>query len=131
MLAFVNASLYQCHMINLRHLYGAFLYSLAGLKRGWREQAFRHEVLVLLVMPFILWLIRPGLVWSAALLAAWLLVMALELLNSAIEETLDLITKESNIHVKYGKDLASAAVFFAICANGLLWAVMLYGRFMA
>jgi diacylglycerol kinase (ATP) len=115
-------------MINLRHLYGAFLYSLAGLKRGWQEQAFRHEALVLLVMPLMLWLIRPGLIWSVALLAAWLLVMALELLNSAIEETLDLITKESNIHVKHGKDLASAAVFLAVCANGLLWACMLWGR---
>ena len=116
-------------MINVRHLYGALLYSLAGLRRGWREQAFRHEALVLLIMPFVLWLIRPGLVWSAALLAAWLLVMAVELLNSAVEETLDLITRESNIHVKYGKDLASAAVFLTICANGLLWAVMLCGRF--
>ena len=116
-------------MINLRHLYGAFLYSLAGVKRGWQEQAFRHEALVLLIMPLILWIIRPGLVWSVVLLAVWLLVMAIELLNSAIEETLDLITKESNIHVKYGKDLGSAAVFLAICANGLLWIVMLWGRF--
>ena len=116
-------------MINLRHLYGATLYSLAGLKRGWQEQAFKHEVLVLLVMPLILWLIRPGLVWSAALLAAWLLVMVIELLNSAIEETLDLITKEHNIHVKYGKDMASAAIFLALCANGLLWMCMLWGRF--
>jgi len=118
-------------MINLRHLYGAFLFSLAGLRRGWQEQAFRHEALVLLIMPLALWIIRPGLVWSAALLAAWLLVMAIELLNSAIEETLDLITKDTNIHVKYGKDLASAAVFFAICANGLLWVVMLWGRYLS
>ena len=116
-------------MINLRHLYGATLYSLAGLRRGWQEQAFRHEALVLLAMPLALWLIRPGLAWSVALLSAWLLVMAIELLNSALEETLDLITKETNIHVKYGKDLASAAVFLAICANGLLWAVMLWGCF--
>ena len=118
-------------LLNVRHLYGALLYSLAGLKRGWREQAFRHEALVLLIMPFALWFIRPGLVWSVTLLAAWLLVMALELLNSAVEETLDLITKETNIHVKYGKDLASAAVFLTICANGLLWACMLWGRFIA
>ena len=116
-------------LLNLRHLYGATLYSLAGLKRGWKEQAFRHEALVLLVMPLILWLIRPGLVWSVALLAAWLFVMAIELLNSAIEETLDLITRENNIHVKHGKDMASAAIFLALCANGLLWAAMLWGQF--
>ena len=118
-------------MLNFRHLYGALIYSLSGIKRGCREQAFRHEALVFLIMPFALWLIRPGAAWSAALLAAWLLVMALELLNSAIEETLDLITKDSNIHVKYGKDMASAAVFLAICANGLLWAFMLWGRYIA
>jgi len=115
--------------INFRHLYGALLYSLAGIRRAWQEQAFRHEVLVLLIMPFALWLIRPGLVWSAALLAAWLLVMAIELLNSAVEESLDLITRDSNIHVKYGKDMASAAVFLTICANALLWGVMLWERF--
>lgn len=114
-------------IINPKHLRGALLYSFAGLKRAWQgEQAFRHETLLIPVMLLLLCLIRPGLAWSAGLMAAWLFVMALELLNSAIEEAFDLISPEQNIHVKYGKDMASAAIFMALCANGLLWLCMLW-----
>lgn len=113
-------------LINPRHLARAALYSLAGLRRAWQnEQAFRHEVLLLPVMLLLLLFFKPGLGWSAALLAGWFLVMALELLNSAIEEAFDLISPEYNIHVKHGKDLASAAIFIAVCVNGLLWLLML------
>ena len=109
-------------LINLRHFLRAGLYSLDGLKRAWSgEQAFRHEVLVLVCIPFLLFVLRPGAGWCAAAVAGWLLVMALELLNSAIEESFDLITREQNIHVKYGKDMASAAILLGLIANGVLW----------
>ena len=109
-------------LIDLRHLFRAGLYSLDGLKRAWvGEQAFRHEVLVLCCIPLLLFFLKPGAGWSAAALCAWLFVMALELLNSAVEEAFDLITKEQNIHVKYGKDMASAAVLLGLIANGILW----------
>lgn len=112
--------------INPLHLFGALRYSLSGLRIAWKEQAFRHEVLLLPVMSALLLLLRPGFVWSLTLIVAWLLVMVVELLNSAIEEALDLITKDFNIHVKYGKDMASAAVFICVCINGLLWGCMLW-----
>lgn len=114
-------------LVNIHHLAGATRYSLAGLKRAWQgEQAFRHEVLVLCAMPFLLVLLSPGAAWCAAAVAGWLFVMGFELLNSAIEEAFDLITKERNDHVKFGKDMASAAIFLALVANGVLWVCMLW-----
>lgn len=113
-------------MINLRHLTGALRYSLAGLRRAWKEQAFKHEVLLLPIIFLLLAFIRPGAGWTAALIAAWLLVMALELLNSAIEEAFNLISPDYNPHVKYGKDMASAAIFMGLLVNGVLWLCMLW-----
>lgn len=114
-------------LISLKHLYHATLYSLAGLKRAWRsEQAFRHEVLLLLLIILLLLVLSPGPAWCAAALFGWLAVMALELLNSAIEESFNLISPEYNEHVKYGKDMASAAIFVALVANGILWLFLLY-----
>jgi len=113
-------------LINIPHLIGAAKYSLAGIKRAWQgEQAFRHEVLTLPVMFVILFLVCPGTGWTAILMTGWFVVMSLELLNSAIEEVFDLISPEYNIHVKHGKDLASAAIFICVCLNIGLWVFML------
>ncbi len=112
-------------LLNPGHLLGAAGYSLAGLARAWREeQAFRHEVLVLPVL--VVLLLATGKSWSVALLvlAAWLFVMAAELLNSAVENAFDLITREPDDRVKAGKDMASAAIFLAISANAALWIVV-------
>ena len=117
-------------MINFRHACRALIYSLAGLRRAWsNEQAFRHEVLLLPVMVVLLAFLRPGAAWTAGLIAAWLFVLALELLNSAIEEAFNLISPDYNIHVKFGKDMASAAIFVSLLANGVLWLGMLFSRF--
>lgn len=119
-------------LINFRHLVGAFNYSLAGLKRAWQgEQAFRHEVIIFPLMLLLLCVLRPGFAWAAAIIVSWLLVMAFELVNSAIEEAFNLISPEYNIHVKYGKDMASAAIFVAIAGHLVLWACMLLGMFAA
>ena len=112
-------------LIDFRHLAKAGVYALAGLRRGWRENAFRHEALMLPVIIILLLCIRPGYGWSAAAIIAWLLVMALELLNSAIEEAFDLITTAQNEHVKFGKDMASGAIFLGLVANAVLWICML------
>ena len=117
-------------MINFRHAYGALRYSLAGLRRAWNnEQAFKHEVLLLPIMIVILAVARPGAGWVAGLIAGWLFVLALELLNSAIEEAFNLISPDYNAHVKFGKDMASAAIFMSLLANGVLWLGMLFSRF--
>lgn len=109
-------------LINLGHLFGAAGYSLAGLARAWRqEQAFKHEVLVLAALAVILWLTGKPFGLSLVVLGAWLMVMAVELLNSAIENAFDMITQERDDRVKAGKDMASAAILLAIAANVGLW----------
>lgn len=114
-------------LINLHHLFRAAAYSLAGLKRAWQnEQAFRHEVLLVPVIVILLFALRPGPGWTAAALFGWLLVMALELLNSAIEEAFNLISPEYNEHVKFGKDMASAAIMLCLFGNGVLWLCLLW-----
>ena len=113
-------------LIDPKHLIRAGIYALAGWGRAIRtEQAFRHEALALPVIVVVLCFIRPGLIWSVVLVVTWLLIMAFELVNSAIEEAFDLITKDYNEHVKYGKDMASGAILITLVINGILWVTML------
>ena len=107
---------------NLKHLEGATQNSLSGLVFAWKgEQAFRHEVVVLVILVFMLLL--TGRSWAGWLLVlgGWIGVMVVELLNSAIEEAFDLVTTEWNARVKRGKDLASAAIFLAMLINFGIW----------
>ena len=108
--------------INISHLLGATKYSLAGLNRAWNEeQAFRHEVIVLGLLAVLLIVTEKSVGLSLLALGGWLIVMSIELLNSAVENAFNLITLERHDRVKAGKDMASAAIFLAIAANVGLW----------
>ena len=109
-------------LLNPRHLLGATRHSLAGLVRAWRgEQAFRHEVGVLVTLLLALVVTRKGVGDGLLVIGGWLGVMAVELLNSAIEEAFDLISTEWNARIKAGKDMASAAIFVAMIVNVGIW----------
>src|SRR3954470_5158717 len=90
-------------------LWHATGYSLAGLKAGWGETAFRLEACLSFVMlPLAFWLGRSWI--EVALLAgSVLLVMAVELLNTAIESAIDRIGLERHPLSKRAKDMGSAA----------------------
>ena len=104
--------------INPKHLMGATKNSLSGLVFAWKgEQAFRHEVLVLVVLAALLAVTGKDAGQWLLVLGGWLGVMVVELLNSADEESFDLVTTEWNEHVKRGKDMASAAIFLAMIIN--------------
>ena len=104
--------------INPKHLMGATKNSLSGLVFAWKgEQAFRHEVLVLVVLVALLAVTGKDAGQWLLVLGGWLGVMVVELLNSADEESFDLVTTEWNEHVKRGKDMASAAIFLAMIIN--------------
>ena len=107
------------------HIFKAAGYSLAGLVTGLRlSLAFRQETGVLVLLVILLAVYgKPVSTWLIAL-GAWLLVMMAELINTAIEETLNLITREYNIGVKNAKDMASAAVFLMLAVNAALWFCM-------
>ena len=113
-------------------LYRASCYSLNGLACAFKEeQAFELEVIVLAVLIAVLWTIRFPAVQSVLLIGAWLFVMALELVNSAVERAFDLIDKDFSPHIKAGKDMLSAAVFLSILFNALLWGVFCYAHWSA
>ena len=107
------------------HIFKAAGYSLAGLKTGLRlSLAFRQETGILILLLILLAAYqKPVTTWLIAV-GAWFLVMMAELINTAIEETLNLITKDYNIAVKNAKDMASAAVFLMLAVNAALWLCM-------
>ena len=107
------------------HIFKAAGYSLAGLKTGLRlSLAFRQETGILILLVILLAAFqKPVTTWLVAV-GAWLLVMMAELINTAIEETLNLITKDYNIGVNNAKDRASAAVFRLLAVTAALWFCM-------
>ena len=110
----------------LQRLYHASVYSLNGLYYALKnEQAFRYEVYVFCVLCVILCIVPLSLMRCLFLAGMWLLVMAVELINSAAEKAFDLIDKNFRPEIKAGKDMLSAAIFIMICFNIILWAVMI------
>lgn len=99
----------------LRRIWNAFNYSLAGLRAAYRhEDAFRQEVwLALILIPAAL-LIPATAVGHAVMIASVLLVLIVELLNSAIEAAIDRISLDHHRLSKRAKDIGSAAVLIAL-----------------
>lgn len=103
--------------------------SWRGLRSAYREEAsFRQELaLALIVIPLALWLGRSG-VERALLVAPMLLTLIVELINSAIEATLDRIGFERHVLAGFAKDVGSAAVFVSFLLLGAVWLLVLFGR---
>lgn len=103
----------------IRHAAG---YSIEGLTAAYRsESAFRQEtVLAMVLLPLSLW-VGQGWVEIALLAGAVLLVMIVELLNSAIEATVDRVSFELHDLAKRAKDFGSAAVFLSLMLCSLTW----------
>jgi diacylglycerol kinase (ATP) len=102
-------------------------YSLAGLKSCMRhEAAFRQELaLSLVAVPFALWLGRTG-VERALLIGSVLLVLVVELLNTAVEVVVDRVSEESHVLSGRAKDLGSAAVMLALLNALVVWLLVLW-----
>jgi diacylglycerol kinase (ATP) len=103
--------------------------SRKGLLGAYREEAaFRQELgLSILVIPTGLWLGRTG-VERALLVAPMLLVLIVELLNSAVEATVDRIGPERHVLAGLAKDIGSAAVFMSFVLLGVVWLLVLMGH---
>ncbi|MDR3232028.1 MAG: diacylglycerol kinase [Synergistaceae bacterium] len=110
-------------------LYNGTRYSLNGLIVAFQqEQAFEYEAVVMAVLLAVILWARMSLFSSLALIGAWLIVMALELVNSAVERAFNLIDRKENPEIKAGKDMLSASVFLAIAFNAMLWITFLLIR---
>lgn len=111
----------------LSRIFAAFFYSMAGIRSGFRhEEAFRQEVLLFLLLLPALYLIPVSIEFKALLFTANCLVLITELLNSAIESVVDLVSPEYNTYAKRAKDMGSAGVLIAISLCGILWFAALY-----
>jgi len=105
----------------------ATAYSLAGLGAAWRyESAFRQECMLALVLwPVAVWLGRTW-VETTLLAGSVMLVLIVELLNSAIEAVVDRVSPDLHPLSKRAKDIGSAAVMLAIVTCALLWVSALW-----
>jgi diacylglycerol kinase (ATP) len=107
----------------------AALHSMHGLAAAWRnEAAFRQEaVLAVLLIPASAWIGRS---WIEITLLAGsvMLVLIVELLNSALEATVDRISTETHPLSKRAKDIGSAAVLLALLLCTCIWAAVLWQR---
>lgn len=112
----------------VRRIWNALFYSMAGLKAAFlHEDAFRQEaILAALLVPAALFLPASG-VGKAVMIAAVLLVIVVELLNSAVEAAVDRISLENHRLAKRAKDIGSAAVFVSLVNVPLVWILVLWG----
>lgn len=102
-------------------------YSMKGLRAAWRfEAAFRQEVLLLLVLLPVLVIAELELSERLQLLMSLLGLLITELLNSAIEAVVDRIGPDFHELSGRAKDIASAAVFIAICQFIVVWVAVLW-----
>lgn len=112
---------------HLMHIPLALKYSFQGLKTAASgETAFIQEILVLVAMPVIAWFYGVPGAYLVIIIAGWLMVMALELLNMAIESICNLVSPDFHPLIKVAKDTGSAAVFMAMLANFSYWGYLAY-----
>lgn len=103
-------------------------HSLDGLRAGWQERAFRLETgCAIVLLPAALWLGR-GWVESVLLAGTVLIVLVVELLNTAIESAVDRFGPEWHALSKRAKDLGSAAVMVSLLLCGGTWGLALLAR---
>jgi diacylglycerol kinase (ATP) len=109
-------------------LWRAFLFSLAGLKSAFHhERAIRLETLMIIIgVPFGLYFGHSP-AEHALLIGSLLLVMIIELINTAIERVTDRISTERHDLSKQAKDAGSAAVFVSIILAAMVWGLVLVG----
>ena len=106
-------------------------FSLAGLKAGWGETAFRQEAMAAIVLVSAAFWLGRGWVEVALLAGTVLIVMAVELLNTAIETCVDRVGLEWHELSKRAKDMGSAAVLLSLLLCGGVWLAALAQRFSA
>jgi len=107
----------------IKRLFNALKYSLAGLQAAFQnEDAFRQEVMSACVLVPLAFYLEPDMLSRAMMIAC---VFLLELLNSAIEATVDRISLDDHRLAKRAKDIGSAAVFVTMLNLVVVWGLIL------
>lgn len=112
----------------IRRIWNALSYSRDGLRAAFKhEDAFRQEVLAAaLLVPIALILPVAG-AGKAMMVASVILVLIVELLNSAVEAAVDRISLENHQLAKRAKDMGSAAVFLSLINVPVVWGLVVFG----
>lgn len=112
----------------IAHVYAAGKYSVSGLARLWQETAFRHEVVLFLGTLFGFVALGVPVVDMLILSGIFLLLVAVEALNTAIECIVDHLSPDWQLYAKNAKDLGSLAVMCCLLGAGLFVGYVVFGR---
>jgi diacylglycerol kinase (ATP) len=111
----------------LKRIVTAFGYSIAGFKSAWKnEHSFRQELCLMVVATIAALALPVSAIEKLLLIAVFVLVLIVELINSAIEAVVDRVSLERNPLSKNAKDFGSAAVLLALLLAGATWLVILW-----
>ena len=116
----------------VRRIWNAFGYSLAGLRAAYKhEDAFRQEAwLALALIPIAIFLPAVGIpvtgIGKALMIGSVLLVLIVELLNSAVEAAVDRVSLENHRLAARAKDIGSAAVLVSLLNVVVVWGLVLF-----
>jgi diacylglycerol kinase (ATP) len=111
-----------------QRLINATRYSLSGFRDAFEhEDAFRQEVLLAVVLIPLAFVFSVTGLERALMIAAVLLVLIVELLNSAVEAAVDRISLDRHKLAKRAKDIGSAAVFLSLVNVAVIWGLILLG----
>jgi len=112
----------------LKRLVLATGYSWQGFKAGWKnEEAFRQEVVLAAVLIPLALFLDAGQIQTILMITSVLLVLLVEIINSAIEAVVDLVTEEKHELAGRAKDMGSTAVMIALIIVAVVWGVILFG----
>ena len=111
----------------LTRIVKAFYYSMAGLKAAWKgEHAFRQELAIVTAATLTALFLPVPALQQLMLIGVFVLVLIVELLNSAIEAVVDRVSLEHSLLSKNAKDFGSAAVFLTFLLATATWGVIVY-----
>ncbi len=112
---------------NLRNYFAAVKHSVEGFCAALKhEPSFRQDLLLVILLIPVAALLPVNAVSSALMIASLLLIMIVELINSAIEWTIDYVRPEIHPLAKRVKDMAAAAVFLSYINALVVWAILLW-----
>lgn len=110
----------------VKRLYNACLFSAAGFKATWQhEEAFRQEVILLIITTPLAIVLGANAIEKLLLIGSIVLVLLVELLNSAVEAVVDRVGFEHHELSGRAKDIGSAAVMMALIWAAITWALIL------
>lgn len=113
-------------------IYHRFRFAWNGLSSTFKnEKSFKTEAALAVVATIILFFLHAGPLWWAIFLILMSSIMALELVNTALENTLDRLHPERHEQIGLAKDCAAAAIFLMCVVSVIVFFIFLFEKFTA